>query len=74
MLALAVVATIGFVGLLGQLWYLQALEGGRLQEMSDRNRIRIRPVAAPRGILFDRNGLPLVDNRPVPVRERRKPW
>ena len=65
MLALAVVATIGFVGLLGQLWYLQALEGGRLQEMSDKNRIRIRPVAAPRGILFDRSGLPLVDNRPA---------
>ena len=64
-LALAVVATIGFAGLLGQLWYLQALEGVRLQEMSEKNRIRIRPVAAPRGILFDRNGLPLVDNRPA---------
>jgi penicillin-binding protein 2 len=64
-LALAVVATIAFAGLLGQLWYLQALEGGRLQEMSEKNRIRIRPVAAPRGILFDRNGLSLVDNRPA---------
>jgi len=59
------VAGIAFVGLLGQLWYLQVLEGGKLQEMSERNRIRIRPVAAPRGILFDRNGLPLVDNRPA---------
>src|SRR5207244_12122554 len=56
---------IAFMGLLGQLWYLQALEGGRLQEMSEKNRIRVRPVAAPRGILFDRNGLPLVDNRPA---------
>jgi penicillin-binding protein 2 len=64
-LALAVLTTIGFVGLLGQLWYLQALEGGRLQEMSEKNRIRIRPVTAPRGILFDRDGLPLVDNRPA---------
>jgi penicillin-binding protein 2 len=62
---LAVLTTIGFVALLGQLWYLQALEGGHLQAMSDKNRIRIRPVAAPRGILFDRNGLPLVDNRPA---------
>ena len=53
-LAMAVLATVAFVGLLGQLWYLQALEGGRLQEMSDKNRIRVRPVAAPRGILFDR--------------------
>src|SRR5262249_56193930 len=39
--------------------------GGRFQEASDKNRIRIRPIAAPRGILFDRNGLPLVDNRPA---------
>src|SRR5262249_31391995 len=64
-LGLALVTTIGFVALVGQLWFLQALEGERLQEMSDKNRIRIRPVAAPRGILFDRNGLPLVDNRPA---------
>ena len=48
-----------------QLWYLQVLEGGRFQEASDKNRIRIRPIAAPRGILFDRNGAPLVDNRPA---------
>src|SRR5437879_9445829 len=64
-LALAAVVAVAFVGLLGQLWYLQVLEGGKLQELSDRNRIRIRPVAAPRGILFDRNGLALVDNRPA---------
>ena len=31
-----------------QLWYLQVLEGGRFQEASDKNRIRIRPIAAPR--------------------------
>ena len=64
-LFLTAVAMVGFVVLLGQLWYLQNLEGGKLQEMSDKNRIRIRPVAAPRGILFDRNGHPLVDNRPA---------
>ena len=51
--------------LVGQLWYLQVLEGGRFRELSEKNRIRIRPVAAPRGILFDRNGLALVDNRPA---------
>ncbi len=65
LLTLAALCTTGFVVLLGQLWYLQVLEGGRLSELSDRNRIRVRPVAAPRGILFDRHGLPLVDNRPA---------
>ncbi|MGH7417097.1 MAG: penicillin-binding protein 2, partial [Candidatus Rokuibacteriota bacterium] len=64
-LALAIATSVGFVVLLGQLWYLQVLEGGRMHELSEKNRIRIRPVAAPRGILFDRNGLALVDNRPA---------
>jgi penicillin-binding protein 2 len=57
--------SVGFLILLGQLWYLQILEGPRLSDLSEKNRIRIRPVAAPRGILFDRNGLALVDNRPA---------
>jgi penicillin-binding protein 2 len=54
-----------FLVVIGQLWYLQVLEGGRFLDASDKNRIRIRPVAAPRGILFDRHGVPLVDNRPA---------
>lgn len=60
----AVVLSI-FLVIIGQLWYLQVLEGGRFLDASDKNRIRIRPVAAPRGILFDRHGVPLVDNRPA---------
>ena len=64
-LALTVLVAAGFVVLLGQLWYLQVLEGSRFRDMSEKNRIRVRPVAAPRGILFDRNGLALVDNRPA---------
>src|SRR4030095_8099391 len=64
-LTLTVRAAAGFVLLLGQLWYLQVLEGTKFRDMSEKNRIRVRPVAAPRGILFDRNGLALVDNRPA---------
>lgn len=59
------VALAGFLVVLGQLWYLQVLEGSRLRDLSEKNRIRVRSIAAPRGILFDRNGLPLVDNRPT---------
>jgi len=65
LLALSVSTIIGFLLILGQLWYLQVLEGHRLHEASEKNRIRVRPVIAPRGILLDRNGLPLVDNRPA---------
>lgn len=49
----------------GQLWYLQILEGQHFLDASEKNRIRVRPIAAPRGILYDRNGIPLVDNRPA---------
>ncbi len=62
---IAAVVLSAFVVIVGQLWYLQVLEGGRFLDASDKNRIRIRPVAAPRGILFDRHGVPLVDNRPA---------
>jgi penicillin-binding protein 2 len=64
-LGISAVSLFGFVCLVGQLWYLQVLDGERLLEMSERNRVRIRPVVAPRGILFDRNGEALVDNRPA---------
>lgn len=63
--SLAVVVGVAFLAIIGQLWYLQVLEGGHFRDASEKNRIRIRPIAAPRGILYDRNGLPLVDNRPA---------
>jgi penicillin-binding protein 2 len=64
-IAMAALVSVLLLVIVCQLWYLQVLEGGRFQEASDKNRIRVRPIAAPRGILFDRNGLPLVDNRPA---------
>ncbi len=65
LLAMTAATLFGLVVLIGQLWHLQILEGTRLRELSEKNRIRLRPVTAPRGILFDRHGLALVDNRPA---------
>ncbi|MBI4593793.1 MAG: penicillin-binding protein 2, partial [Candidatus Rokubacteria bacterium] len=64
-MAVATTVAVAFVLIVVQLWYLQVLEGGRFRDASDKNRIRVRPVAAPRGILYDRHGVPLVDNRPA---------
>ena len=62
---LAIALSLAFLVVAGQLANLQILSGERLAALSDRNRLRLRPIAAPRGILFDRTGLPLVDNRPA---------
>jgi penicillin-binding protein 2 len=62
---LAGMLALGFLVVAGQLANLQILSGERLAALSDKNRLRLRPIAAPRGILFDRMGLPLVDNRPA---------
>jgi penicillin-binding protein 2 len=62
---LALVLGTGFVAIASQLAYLQLVTGDRLAALSDKNRIRLRTVTAPRGILFDRAGLPLVENRPA---------
>src|SRR5260370_38891577 len=55
-LSLAAAVGVAVVGLVGQLWYLQGLQGVKLQEMSEKNPIRVRPVAAPRGIPLSREG------------------
>ncbi|KIH76831.1 peptidoglycan glycosyltransferase [Geoalkalibacter ferrihydriticus] len=62
--ALSLVAVVVFLLLLLRLWYLQVINAERYQALSERNRIRYMPIAAPRGPIFDRDGHLLVDNRP----------
>lgn len=47
-----------------RVWHLQVLQGAKYRYQSENNRIRLEDVPAPRGIVFDRNGTPLVENRP----------
>jgi len=61
---LSIAVTVMFFILLARLWYLQIIDSGRLQELSESNRLRFVPVAASRGSLFDRNGKVLVTNTP----------
>ena len=56
---------IGILILLLRLWYLQLLQGDHYSVLSTNNRLRVRPVEAPRGFILDRNGEILVENRPT---------
>jgi len=47
-----------------QLVRLQVFEGQAYQERAENNRLRVVPVMPSRGLIFDRNGIPLVENTP----------
>ena len=58
----------GFVllTLLGvRLYYLQIVKGEYYAERAENQRVRLIPIPAPRGAIFDRNGKMLVDSRPT---------
>src|SRR5882757_8771032 len=50
--------------LLFNLFSVQIIQGNYYQGLSDSNRIRTQIIHAPRGVIFDRNGNPLVYNTP----------
>jgi penicillin-binding protein 2 len=56
------------LGLIGMLlvifWHLQVVQGRKYREQAENNRRRNVPIAAPRGVLLDRNDKILVENRP----------
>jgi penicillin-binding protein 2 len=54
----------GFTFLLLRLFYLQIIEGENFRRLSENNCIRLQSIDPPRGLIFDRNGQLLVDNRP----------
>ena len=49
--------------LAGRMYQLQVLEADRYTLLAERNRINSYPLLPPRGVLFDRFGVPLARNR-----------
>ena len=47
-----------------RLWDVQIVRGDEYRSRADNNRLRLESVAAPRGIIYDRNGEPMVRNAP----------
>jgi penicillin-binding protein 2 len=60
--ALLMIVLLGYAF---RLWYLQLLHGAQYRYYSENNRIRLEEIQAPRGVIFDRSGTVLVENRPA---------
>jgi len=63
LLTILFITTI-FIILSLRLWYLQVIQGENLEDIAEKNQIRIRRTTAPRGVILDSAGRILVDNRP----------
>jgi penicillin-binding protein 2 len=61
----AFLVIIIFSALVLRLWYLQIIQGSLYGDLSKNNRIRLVRVKSPRGIIYDRNLIPVVTNRPM---------
>lgn len=61
--AVILVIFASFLVLTFRLWQLQILEGETFERLSEKNRLRLRRVPSPRGIILDKMGRVLADNR-----------
>ena len=62
---LGLVITVTLALLLFRLWNLQILDGENLRSQSENNRLRLIRTPPLRGVIYDRRGQLLVDNRPA---------
>lgn len=63
-IALLVIIALALGLLLARLIYVQLAQGEFFGRLADLNQLRTVPVTAPRGVLFDRNGIVIARNRP----------
>jgi len=61
--AILVVIAAMLIVLLVRLWQVQVVQGDYYLKLSEENRLRDTPIAAPRGVLVDRQGRVLAANR-----------
>ncbi|KPK42391.1 MAG: hypothetical protein AMJ78_02760 [Omnitrophica WOR_2 bacterium SM23_29] len=57
------IISIAFIILFFTIFYLQIIRWPTYHVLSQKNHIRLVPLEGLRGTIYDRNGLPLVDNR-----------
>ncbi|MGQ7815745.1 penicillin-binding protein 2 [Metapseudomonas furukawaii] len=64
--------------LIARLYYLQVIQYEHHSTLSENNRVHVQPIPPTRGLIFDRNGVIVADNRPsfslTVTRERAGDW
>jgi penicillin-binding protein 2 len=60
---LRVAIAVVFALLAGSFWFFQVIQHAKFQEMAENNHQRTLTLRAPRGVIFDRTGKLLVENR-----------
>ncbi len=63
-IALVVFIVFALGILISRLAFVQLAQGDRFERLAEQNQLRIIPVTAPRGVLYDRNGVVIARNRP----------
>ncbi|MDP3815943.1 penicillin-binding protein 2 [Pseudomonas sp.] len=74
----AVAVVLLTVALIARLYYLQVVQYEHHTTLAENNRIHVQPIPPTRGLIFDRNGVIIADNRPsfslTLTRERAGDW
>jgi len=63
-LVAAILSVLILFVLLARLVYLQFFEFSHFASLSENNRVRLTPLVPNRGLIYDRNGVVLAENRP----------
>ncbi|MFL6547501.1 MAG: penicillin-binding protein 2 [Povalibacter sp.] len=63
-IAAAIVITLAIAAVIARLVWLQVIKYDYFVELSQGNRIKIEPIPPNRGLILDRNGVPLATNAP----------
>jgi penicillin-binding protein 2 len=74
----AVAVCVLLLVLIARLYYLQVIQYEYHSTLSENNRVHVQPIPPTRGLIYDRNGVIIADNRPSfslsVTRERAGDW
>lgn len=65
LLVAAILMAMAVMVFIGRLYYLQVVDYEHFTTLSQNNRVRLEPLPPPRGMILDRQGVVLAENRPA---------